>query len=102
MLGFVIGDNDMITGFRLVGVEGKEVNSVDEAAQTLEEALKRNDLAVIIISQEYSTQPKLSEEINRVRRERRTPLVVEISGSTGEASETNLPDAVNKILGFKL
>jgi vacuolar-type H+-ATPase subunit F/Vma7 len=92
----------MITGFRLVGVEGKEVNSVDEAAQTLEEALKRNDLAVIIISQAYSAQPKLSEEINRVRRERRTPLVVEISGSTGEPSETNLSDAVNKILGFKL
>ena len=31
MLGYVIGDSDMITGFRLVGVEGVEVTSVDEA-----------------------------------------------------------------------
>ncbi len=92
----------MVTGFRLVGVEGKEVNSVDEATQILEEVLKRNDLAVIVISQAYSTQPKLSQEINRVRLERRTPLIVEIPESKGEAVETNLSDAVNQILGFKL
>ncbi len=36
MLGYVIGDNDMITGFRLVGLEGAEVNSVDEARQALD------------------------------------------------------------------
>lgn len=102
MLGFIIGDDDMVTGFRLVGVEGKEVNSVDEAAQTLADALKRNDLAVIIISRAYSTQLKLSQEINRVRREQRTPLIVEISGSRGETGEINLSDTLNRILGFKL
>ena len=39
MLGYVIGDSDMITGFKLVGVEGAEVNSVDEARQALNKAL---------------------------------------------------------------
>ena len=38
MLGYVIGDSDMITGFRLVGLEGVEVNSVDEARQALEKS----------------------------------------------------------------
>ena len=54
MLGYVIGDSDMITGFRLVGVEGAEVASVDEAKQALNKALSRNDLAIIIISEEFT------------------------------------------------
>ena len=33
MIGFVIGDSDMITGFRLVGVEGIEVSTADEASK---------------------------------------------------------------------
>ena len=77
MLGYVIGDSDMITGFRLVGVEGAEVNSADEAKQALNNALARNDLAIIIISEEFSTQPQLHETIDKVRRERKNPLIVE-------------------------
>ncbi len=33
MIGYVIGDSDMITGFRLVGVEGVEVSTNNEALQ---------------------------------------------------------------------
>ena len=33
MIGYVIGDSDMITGFRLVGVEGAEAATPDEAKQ---------------------------------------------------------------------
>ena len=44
MFGYVIGDGDMITGFRTVGIEGSEVNSIEEASQALNKALARNDL----------------------------------------------------------
>ena len=55
MLGYVIGDADMVTGFRLVGVEGVEATSADEAGQALDKALTRTDLAIVIISEEFST-----------------------------------------------
>jgi vacuolar-type H+-ATPase subunit F/Vma7 len=102
MLGYVIGDSNMIVGFRLVGVEGSEVKSVDEASQALNKALERNDLAIIIINEEFSTQTQLQETINQVRRERRNPLIVELPGSNGKPRETRLPDLISKILGVSV
>ena len=102
MLGYVIGDSDMITGFRLVGVEGVEVISVDEACQALNKALARSDLAIIIISEEYSTQPQLHETIDKVRRERTNPLIVEIPRSRGKPCEIRMSDLITKTLGVRL
>ena len=92
----------MITGFRLVGVEGVEVISVDEAWQALNKALARIDLAIIIISEEYSTQSQLHETIEKVRRERRNPLIVEVPGSRGKPSEIRMSDLISKTLGVRI
>jgi vacuolar-type H+-ATPase subunit F/Vma7 len=102
MIGFVIGDSDMITGFRLVGVEGIEAFTNDEARQALLKALARSDIGVIIISETFSTDPSIREEVNKLRQERVTPLIVEIPGSKGPANETQLSDIVSKILGIKM
>jgi V/A-type H+/Na+-transporting ATPase subunit F len=102
MLGFVIGDADMVTGFRLVGVEGVEVTSADEAAQALDGALTRINLAIIIISEEFSAQPLLHEKIQSARRERREPLIVEVPGSKGKPSETRMSDLISKTLGVRI
>ena len=102
MLGYVIGDADMVTGFRLVGVEGIEVTSAEEAVQAFNAALARNDLAIIVISEEFSSNSHLREAIEKVRRERRNPLVVEIPGSKGKPSETKMSDLVSKTLGVRL
>ena len=102
MLGFVIGDADMVTGFRLVGVEGVEVTSVDEAAQALDGALARSDLAIVIISEEFSSKPLLQERIESVGRERREPLIVEVPGSKEKPNETRMSDLISKILGMKI
>ena len=102
MLGFVIGDNDMITGFRLVGVEGVEVASADEAQQALENVLMRSDVAVVLVSHTFSSHPALREAIDKVRRERTTPLIVEVPGSKGPSGETSISDLVSKALGVRL
>jgi V/A-type H+-transporting ATPase subunit F len=102
MLGLVIGDNDMITGFRLVGVDGIEVTSVDEAKEALEKTLLRSDIAIIIISQAFSTQSPIHEEIDKVRRERRTPVIVEMPGSRSPSDEAHLSALINKTLGFTM
>lgn len=102
MLGFVIGDGDMITGFRLVGVEGDEVTSVEEASQSLNKAVGRSDLALIIISEEFSTQKQIHEIIEQLRRERRNLLIVEIPGSKGKPSETKMSDLISKTLGVRI
>jgi len=102
MIGYVIGDGDMVTGFRLVGVEGAEVASVDEAKQALNKALSRSDLAIIVISQEYSTDPVIRSQVDKVRQERVTPLIVELPGSRGPQKGIPISDTISKILGIKI
>ncbi len=102
MLGFAIGDGDMITGFRLVGVEGVEATSFEEASQSLNKALERNDLALIIISEEFSGQKQIHDTIEEVRRDRRSPLIVTVPGSKGKPSETKMSDLISKTLGVKI
>jgi vacuolar-type H+-ATPase subunit F/Vma7 len=102
MLGLAIGGNNMVTGFRLVGIEGAEAFSVNEAKETLEEALTRNDLAIIIISEEFSVDQQIHEIIDEVRRSRVTPLIVEVPASGGKMSEVNLVDLISKSLGVRI
>lgn len=102
MIGYVIGDSDMITGFRLVGVQGAEVNTADEASQALNQALSRNDLGIIIISEEFSTQPLMQETIDKIRHERKNMLIVEVPGSKGKPSKVKMSDLISKTLGVKI
>ena len=102
MLGYVIGDSDMVTGFRLVGVDGVVANSVEEALQTLNKALARNDLAILIISEELSSQPQLHEIIDKVHHERKDLFIVEIPGSKGKTSAVHMSDIISKTLGVKI
>ncbi len=100
MHAFVIGDNYMNTGFRLVGVEGVEVTSVDEAKVALNKALEIIDIAVIIIDEEFSS--KMREEIANIRSTRTNPLIVEIPGPLGSKGEIRLSDLVSKTVGVKI
>jgi vacuolar-type H+-ATPase subunit F/Vma7 len=100
LLGFVIGDNKMVTGFRLVGVEGVEVTTIDEAREALSNTLSRSNIALIMLSQQFSTQ--LQIEIARIRTSRVTPLIVELPGAVGPRSEMKLSELISKTLGIKI
>ncbi len=102
MIGYVIGDSDMVTGFRLVGVEGAEVASAEEAKQALNRALTQTDIAIIVISTAYAASPAMQDQINRIRQERVTPLIVELPGSRETSRGTPISDTISKILGIKL
>ena len=100
MLGFVIGDHDMITGFRLVGIKGVEVSSADAARQALAKALGRRDLAIVVVSEEFSNQ--IRDDIDKARLDRNSPLIVEVPGSMGPSGETTLSNLISKTLGMRI
>lgn len=102
MIAYVIGDSDMITGFRLVGVEGNEVSTAQEAKQALHHALSRSDIGIILISETYLTESFMREELARIRQERVTPLIVEVPASKGSSHQTQLSEIISKILGIKI
>jgi vacuolar-type H+-ATPase subunit F/Vma7 len=100
MLGFVIGDNTMVTGFRLAGVQGVEVASAEQASLALAKALKRGDLALIVVSEEFSSA--LRGQIEEVRRNPIAPLIVEVPGRFGPTGEITMSDLVTKTLGVRI
>jgi vacuolar-type H+-ATPase subunit F/Vma7 len=102
MFGFIIGDSSMVTGFRLVGIAGVETHSAEETQSALESALTRNDLAVVIVSEEFSNQPQIQQVIAKARRERVTPLIVEVPPTRGKQSEKKMSDLVAKTLGVRI
>ncbi len=90
----------MVTGFRLVGIEGVEVRSVEETKVAFSQALTRNDVAIIAISQQFSGQ--LQPEIAKARTQGVTPMIVEIPGAAGTVTGSNLSELVSKTLGIKV
>lgn len=102
MIGFVIGDSDMITGFRIVGIEGIEATTPNEAREAFHRSLSRNDIGVIIISEVFFSDISLREAVDKVRQERLTPLIVEIPGSKGLTKKMQLSEMISKILGIKI
>jgi vacuolar-type H+-ATPase subunit F/Vma7 len=102
MIGYVIGDSDMITGFRLVGVEGVEATTVEETKTALSQVLRRNDVAIIILSNEFTNDSSIRDEIDRIRQEHVTPMILEVPASRGTATQKTLSETISKILGIKL
>jgi vacuolar-type H+-ATPase subunit F/Vma7 len=100
LLSFVIGDHDMVTGFRLVGVEGVEAKSPSQAKEALANCLKRHDIAIILVSEEFSHQ--ICDDIDKIRTENVSPLILEIPSSRAPSQQTRLSESVSKILGFKI
>jgi vacuolar-type H+-ATPase subunit F/Vma7 len=96
----VIGDYDMVTGFRLVGIQGVEVSTVDEARSALFKAVENIDVAVIIISEDFST--KMRDSIDNIRLNRIAPLVVELPGRLGPSGEIDMSNIVQKAIGVKV
>ena len=102
MIAYVIGDSDMVVGFRLVGVEGVEASSTEEARGALHKALARSDVGIIVISEAFFTGSSMQNEVDKIRQERVTPLIVELPASKGPFTKMQLSEIISKILGIKI
>ncbi|MCL2476086.1 V-type ATP synthase subunit F [Candidatus Bathycorpusculum sp.] len=102
MIGHVIGDSDMITGFKLVGIQGTEVTTVDEANQALSQALSNNTIALIILSETFAAEPTIRKQVDKIRQEQITPIILELPDSKGPQNNAKLSDTISKILGIKI
>lgn len=100
MHALVIGDCDMVAGFRLVGIKGVEVSTVDETLHTLFKAVENVDVALIIISEDFST--KIRDSIDKLRLNRIAPLIIEIPGRLGPSGTVDMSNIVRKAIGVNV
>ena len=99
---FLISDNvDTKMGMRFAGIEGVVVHEEDEVRRELTQAMAREDIAVILMTEKLvSLCPDIIYEL-KVSRER--PLIVEIPDRHGNGrTKDSITKYVRDAIGVKL
>ncbi len=98
---FVIGDEDTVLGFGLVGVAGAAASSADEAQRAFDEALKREGVGIIIITERVAETIRAAVDQYVFTEE--FPLIVEIPDRQGKLpGRPSLRELVNDAIGVTI
>ena len=98
---FIIGDDDAVLGFELVGVSGARASTPAEAEEAFNKALGSRDTGIIVITEEVADM--IRPLVDRYLFSETFPLIVEIPGSRGLGKERkDIRTLVNEAIGIKL
>jgi V/A-type H+/Na+-transporting ATPase subunit F len=98
---YVIGDEDTVLGFGVVGVAGQSVSTEDEAAAAFEAAVAHEDTGIIIITEPCADL--IRSRVNRYQFTMEFPLIVEIPDRRGRDPERpDLRELVNHAVGIQV
>jgi V/A-type H+-transporting ATPase subunit F len=96
---FVIGDEDTVIGFSMVGVRGLQVSDAQEAAAAFDQAISDGQNGIIMITEKSADM--IRERVNRYLFTNQFPLIVEIPDRTGrDPSRPGLREMVNQAIGI--
>lgn len=97
----VIGNQEAVLGFSLVGVRGTAVSTASEADKALDEALSTDDAGIILVTEDVAELIEVRMEQLKLRST--VPLVVEIPGPEGVRSDRpSLNEMVLSAIGVRL
>ncbi|MCH3916810.1 MAG: V-type ATP synthase subunit F [Spirochaetia bacterium] len=96
---FVIGDEDTVLGFSLVGVFGMQATDPTQAKAAWDKAISDTNNGIIIITQPVADM--ISSIVDKYLFTETFPLVVVIPGPGGEKSK-DLRSLVNDAIGISL
>ncbi len=97
---FVIGDEDTVLGFSLVGTQGMVATNVAEAQNALEKALEHKEYGIIIITENVADM--IRAQVDRYLFSETFPLIVEIPNRFSEGGSKDLKKLVNEAIGVSL
>jgi vacuolar-type H+-ATPase subunit F/Vma7 len=100
---YCVADEDTVRGFRLAGVPGQAVSTLQETAGAVAAAFERSDCSLLILTEQVAAG--LGPRLLALRIERSRPLVVEIPGPRGPASgagRESLRRLVQRVVGTSL
>lgn len=78
---FCIADEDTVRGFRLAGIGGQVVATIEEAAAAVKAATADADLGILVLTEVVAAG--IRPQVETIRLERGRPLIVEIPGPEG-------------------
>jgi len=97
----VIGSQDAVWGFALVGVRGQIVTTAQELNQALDAALADPHVGIVLVTEDVANLARQRVDTLRVRSS--TPLVVEIPGPGGSRPDSpTLSEVIRRTIGIKI
>ncbi len=101
MAFYIIGDEDSVLGFNLIGVSGKAVENVDEARESFHKMIDGNSIKILLITERVAEL--LQQEIDEHRAKMAFPIVVEIPDMGGPIpTRKSIADIVRSAIGIEL
>ncbi len=97
---FVIGDEDTVLGFSLVGVFGMQATNAQQAKRAWDKAVEDSQNGIIIITDEVANM--IRPIVDRFLFSESFPLVVEIPSPRSKEGGTDLRALVNQAIGVSL
>lgn len=97
----VIGNQEAVLGFSLVGVSGMAVSTASEADQALDEALSTDDTGIVLVTEDVAEL--IEARMEQLKLRSTVPLVVEIPGPEGvRPDRPSLNEMVLSAIGVRL
>ena len=98
---FCIADEDTVRGFRLAGVAGQAVATPHAAADALAQACAQPDCGILIITEQVAAG--IRQNVDAIRIERESPLIVEIPGPSGSSqARRSLREVAQEAIGIRI
>jgi V/A-type H+-transporting ATPase subunit F len=98
---YIIGDEDAVLGFGLVGVDGRAAGSPEEAQEAFSAALSDKEVGIVLITERVAEL--IRPQVDRYVFTQNFPLIVEIPDRTGPlAGKPGIREMVNQAIGIKL
>ncbi|MBN2351195.1 MAG: V-type ATP synthase subunit F [Spirochaetales bacterium] len=98
---YIIGDEDAVLGFRLVGVRGAAVTNREQAERAFHAALENEQNGILIITERVAEL--IRPLVDRFLFREKFPLIVEVQDRLGPLEgKKDLRGMVNEAIGIKL
>ncbi len=98
---YIIGDEDAVLGFRLVGVHGTTVTNREQAERAFRAALENENNGILIITERVAEL--IRPLVDRFLFREKFPLIVEVPDRLGPlAGKKDIRGLVNEAIGIKL
>ncbi len=97
----IIGDEDTVLGFAVVGVAGKVATTADEANDAFLEFLEDKDIAIVIMTERIADL--MRSVVDKYLLTESFPLIVEIPDRKGSVpGRPGIKEMVNAAIGIKI
>ena len=92
-----VGSRVFVTSFQLAGVQGKIVDSSENAFEEIKKLYEDSDVGLVLVSDDLTAE--INDRLTKLRAQQSTPLVFALPASGSEKSEVDYRVMLKKILG---